>query len=423
MNSKTRSRKKTGILITLILAGEVIFFLPFVLARIFRPTLLLVFEISNFELGTYFSVYGIVAMVSYFFGGPMADRFPARNLISISLLLTGLGGFMLVMNPSGEMMKALYAFWGFTTIFLFWAALIKATREWGGDGFQGRAFGYLEGGRGLTAALIGTLSLLIFSRLMPENDLGNSIARIYSFQVVVMVTSAITILIGLMAYFIIPKNIVEDDVKNQFPKIKEVIAILSMPAVWMQGVIIICAYVGYKSTDDISLYANEVLGFDEVKSAGLGTAAVWMRPVFAVLAGFFADRFKGERVISWCFLLMIIGGLLIATGIFNSLTLITILILLSAVAGVYGIRGIYFAVMKESGIPLEATGLAVGIMSVVGYTPDVFMSPLMGFLLDTYPGEKGHQYVFLTLALFAFLGLLVSLLFKRVIQLNITDRD
>lgn len=47
----------------LILAGEAIFILPFVLARVFRPTLLEVFEITNFELGMYFSAYGIVAMV------------------------------------------------------------------------------------------------------------------------------------------------------------------------------------------------------------------------------------------------------------------------------------------------------------------------------------------------------------------------
>ena len=40
------------------LAGEGIFLLPFLLARIFRPTFLAVFEISNFELGSLYSIYG-----------------------------------------------------------------------------------------------------------------------------------------------------------------------------------------------------------------------------------------------------------------------------------------------------------------------------------------------------------------------------
>jgi uncharacterized membrane protein len=64
VNNNKLSRNLT--LISLILAGEAIFFLPFVLPRIFRPTLLAVFEINNTELGSFFSVYGVVAMVSYF---------------------------------------------------------------------------------------------------------------------------------------------------------------------------------------------------------------------------------------------------------------------------------------------------------------------------------------------------------------------
>jgi hypothetical protein len=63
------SRKKYTVLLALVLAGEIIFFLPFVMARVFRPTILAAFEISNLELGSYFSIYGIVAMGSYFFGG------------------------------------------------------------------------------------------------------------------------------------------------------------------------------------------------------------------------------------------------------------------------------------------------------------------------------------------------------------------
>ena len=47
-------------LFLLILAGESIFILPFVLARVFRPTVLDVFELDNVQLGICFSVYGIV---------------------------------------------------------------------------------------------------------------------------------------------------------------------------------------------------------------------------------------------------------------------------------------------------------------------------------------------------------------------------
>ncbi len=152
MNS---DRRKTSILISLIIAGETAFFLPFVMVRIFRPTLLEVFDISNVELGVFFSTYGVVAMISYIFGGTLADRFPARYLMAIGLWLTSIGGFVMAFIPPPGLMIIIYGFWGFTTILLFWAAMLKATREWGGPGFQGRAFGWLEGGRGATAR-IGT---------------------------------------------------------------------------------------------------------------------------------------------------------------------------------------------------------------------------------------------------------------------------
>ena len=191
---------------------------------------------------------------------------------------------------------------------------------------------------------------------------------------------------------------------------------MKMPAVWMQGVIIICAYVGYKSTDDYSLYANQVLGFDEVSAAGIGTAALWMRPLFAVLAGILADRLRGSKVIAWCFIMMCFSSFIIFLGIFENVISLTLILLSSTVAGVYGIRGIYFALMQESAVPLAATGTAVGIMSVVGFTPDVFMSPLMGYLLDSYPGASGHRYVFLVLAVFALIGLIISMIFRNYVS-------
>ncbi len=69
-----RSWKHSLAMFTLIAAGEGAFLLPFVVARIFRPTFLDVFQITNHQLGTAFSFYGIVAMVAYFPGGPLADR-------------------------------------------------------------------------------------------------------------------------------------------------------------------------------------------------------------------------------------------------------------------------------------------------------------------------------------------------------------
>jgi hypothetical protein len=62
MESIGIKRRITNMLI-LVLAGEIIFGLPFHLARFFRPTYLDVFNISNTNLGDVYAVYGLTAMI------------------------------------------------------------------------------------------------------------------------------------------------------------------------------------------------------------------------------------------------------------------------------------------------------------------------------------------------------------------------
>jgi sugar phosphate permease len=80
-------------MVTLVLAGEIIFGLPFHTARFYRPTLLEAFEFTNTELGDVFAVYGVMAMIAYFPGGVLTDRFSARFLLTASLAATAIGGF------------------------------------------------------------------------------------------------------------------------------------------------------------------------------------------------------------------------------------------------------------------------------------------------------------------------------------------
>jgi MFS family permease len=170
MNGPLQSAfSRAAAMTALIAAGEAVFFLPFVVARVFRPTLLDVFGLTNLELGTAFSIYGVVAMASYFLGGPLADYFSARKLMAAALAATSLGGAVFATIPSARSLVILYGFWGATTILLFWAALIRATREWGGEQGQGRAFGILDGGRGLFAAALASVSVAILAALLPAD--------------------------------------------------------------------------------------------------------------------------------------------------------------------------------------------------------------------------------------------------------------
>jgi len=392
----------------LILAGESVFILPFVLSRVFRPTVLETFSLDNVDLGFCFSIYGLVALFSYLFGGPVADKYHPRKLIAVALWMTSLGGLFYATFPNYTMLKILYGFWGFTTIFLFWAPMIKATRLWGGATSQGKAFGFLDGGRGMVGALFGVLGVLIFS--MFSISASDTLALKEAFKYVILASSGIVATVGILVWFFLKTG---EDVgskisveKISLHQIKEV---LRLPAIWMLMIIILCAYVGYKITDVFTLYANDVLLYDKTESAKVGTFLLFIRPIVGVIIGITADRTK---IVFWLlvsFIISLFGAILFATGIVNQSAIMLFFISTGIVAtGVYAARSLYFAVLEKGKIPILYTGTAVGLISIVGYTPDIFAGPLIGYLIESSPGITGLQNVFWMLAGFSLIGGIVS---------------
>lgn len=414
-------------LISLIIVGEAIFLLPFVLSRVFRPTFLDVFGITNLQLGTAFSIYGVVAMFSYFAGGPLADRFSARRLIVAAILATSVGGLVLATIPAMGLLTLLYAFWGLTTIFLFWGALIKTTRELG-DCNQGQTFGLLDGGRGLFAALLSSFSVVIFAALLPQDvDSATFEQRTGALSTIILIFSGIGLVSAILVWLFVPEN--KDD-ESMYGASKPLIDFRSlkqvslMPTVWIQALIILCAYVAYKSTDDFSLYARDAFGYNEVAAAQIGTVSFWMRPIAAVSVGFLADKINSHVALLGSFAVVMAGSLVIASGLsMLGITWFLLLTVAATSAGIYGLRGLYFSILGEAKVPLAYTGAAVGLVSFIGYTPDIFMGPLMGYLIDNSPGATGHQHVFTVIFLFGLLGFIAALLFNYAKNVAINNNE
>ncbi|MGB3607366.1 MAG: MFS transporter [Psychroserpens sp.] len=421
MNHK--NKLSSGItIILLILAGEAVFILPFVLQRIFRTTFLESFEITNLQLGSCFSVYGTVAFFSYFFGGPLADKFKPHVLMSVALLLTALGGFYLATYPTLTNLHLLYGFWGFTTIFLFWAAMIKATRIWGGQSNQGIAFGFLDGGRGLVAALFGSVGVLLFSVCITKDiELTSVLERKIAFKQVIMYTSFAVCAVSILVFFFL-RNLNSSEERHtqigvEKPKTLSLVSfktVMQFKSVWLLMVIIVCAYFGYKMTDLFSQYAEQVMTYNKIEAAKVGTTLLFLRPVIGVVIGLLADRTRASLWIVIGFLLMLLTSGIFASGMINdSSTLLFILSIGTMALGVYSARVLYFATLEESKIPLALTGTAVGFISVMGYTPDIFAGPLMGYFLDKNPGAIGLQHSFGIMMLFSIVGFVSALWLYR----------
>lgn len=397
----------------LIIAGEAVFSLPFHVARFFRPTVLQAFELTNTELGAVQAAYGLVAMLAYFPGGLLADRISARRLLTGSLLCTSLGGLYLASFPSYRGLWWLFAYWGLTTILLFWGALIRATREWGGVDKQGRAYGLLDGGRGLFAAVIAAGAVFVFQALLPEDPMtATAEERIEALRSVILVYTATTAGAGLLCWLLVPG--LQPEVSRRPHVFRNIGKVVRLPTVWLQALIIVCAYVGYKGIDNYSLFAVQAYGMNEVEGAKVTALSAWVRPAAAIGAGLLGDRISSSRVSALCFAVMVASYLWFGlTEPVPSMSWVLYANVLISCVAVFGLRGVYFALFQEGSVPLETTGTAVGLVSVIGYTPDVFVALAGGWLLDRSPGVAGHQHFFLFLSAFAVIGLLASLGFRR----------
>ena len=131
-------------------------------------------------------------------------------------------------------------------------------------------------------------------------------------------------------------------------------------------------------------------------------------------AGWIADKYLGVRAsIKICF-----GLLIAAYAVFLFVTpspgLAWLMMANMAVSclGFFALRGIYFALLEESGTPRELTGTAVGVISFVGFTPEIFMGPLTGWLIrEARHGGNvvaGYHQIFWILTVLSASGMLAA---------------
>ncbi|OSY88216.1 hypothetical protein WH52_05380 [Tenacibaculum holothuriorum] len=402
-----------------IVAVEIIYALPFVLIRLFRPSIIHAFDITNTQIGYCYTLYGATALVFYFFGGLIADRYQPKLLMSIALVTTGIGGLFLVFFPSLTTLYIMYVYWGITTILLFWSALIKATRIWGGKDQQIKAFGLLEGGRGIVAALIGTIGVVFFSTLLPEAASTSKVELQTVLKDVYLIVSVAVIIVGFLLLFLPNYNTKKDNIITRNSYKQNTMRAIKHPVVWMLMLIILSAYIGFRIADVFTQYTNEIYGYTDKESALFGVIISYLRPLVCLFIILFAKKATPTKWLIFGFLITTLSSFLLSLNVNLSLSYtINLLSLTSTLVGIYALRVVYFTIIEESNIPISITGTVVGIISIVGYSPDLFIGPLVGYYLDVVGGETGYQYLFIFLLLSSFIGLLASLFLHKTIRVR-----
>ena len=176
------------------------------------------------------------------------------------------------------------------------------------------------------------------------------------------------------------------------------------------SIIIFCAYCAYKLTGVYGTYAKDVWNYSLEQATYFAVFIQYLRPIAAILVGYFADKLIPSKLLIPAFSILIFTSLTLGLGFFYDepiyLSFVTFIFM---AFGTYSLRGLYFAIIEETKTPLQLTGTLVGIISVVGFTPDIFMSLFIGYMLGENPTITEYKNLFSLFSLLPIIGLLASI--------------
>lgn len=377
-------------------AGSIIYGLPYFRFD-YYDAYLAAYHLTNTQMGVFGSVLGVFGMISYLFGGVVADRFSTRTIMTVSLIGTGLGGFLHLLPLNFTALVCLYAFWGISSLFAFWPACVKAVRVLSGSGDQGKAFGFFEGGRGVAAALMAMAAVVAF-----RIGAGKIEDPVLGMKAVILFYSVLTVVVGILVFFVVKDDSMEQSEKISFKGIKEV---LKLPAVWIISMVTFCTYVFTLSLYYFTPYATSILGATVTFAATLQAMKRWFSLFGNVGGGFITDKIGTGKMLFISFIIMAVGTVAILLLPLNSSSIVMFTVLFILIYIFYNVNmSMSWAMMDEGAIPEKYSGTAAGIISTVGYLPEIFCSVLAGALIDAHPGVAGFRQYFAFLVAMLVLG-------------------
>lgn len=408
---EAKLKKNTATLVILAVSGALIYALPY-FRNYYYDVFLEAFQLTNTQMGTLGSAYGVCCLISYVFGGYCADRWKTKYLLTISLFATGLLGFTLLLYPPYPVLLLIHAAWGITSIMTFWGALVKAIRSLGSENEQGKAFGFFEGGRGITnivqsAVILGIFAF--FAKRMSDKMALSAVIGVYS---------VICLLLGIMIMLLYKDSSNENTQANEVDKKFNwtvLWKILKMPTTWLATILIFTSYAMIISYYYITPYATAAFGASTLIAAALGYFSQYCRPIGSFGAGIIGDRIGVSNMVLIGYFILTIGlvGLIILPGK-ASLILMLLIFIAIIYTSMYALQALHFAILVEGDYPVETTGTISMPLMIIGYSGEIFMPLIAGACLDYWDGTTGYKVFFTILLALAIIGLITVVIWQRV---------
>ena len=397
---KRDTRQTVYIFAVLILAAGTVYKVPY-LKSVFYDQMVSSLGVTHTQIGILSSVYAGVKMVLYIPGGIIADRLDTKKCLIFSLIGESLLTAVYATLPSMLILAAIQALMAVVNIF-FWTSFIKSIRILGRDQSQGKIFGFSEGLRGITGSAATFIGLQVVSMFVEEGRPIRFVLWFYALYYFV---------VGLLIWKIYPEHMESGNERCQ--NWRDYVEVFKRPAIWMVSLLIFTSYSLQVAFEYTTSYMTQVLGASAVLAGIVATLSDNVCGIIgSPLAGSWADRKKSPTQVALRLLLVeiVLCLLLIMSPETTGAAIPVMVLILVFSTVIYGVRGVYYSTMSETGVPVTLTATATAAVAVFGYTPDMFMSLWCGRILDIHGYQEGYKQIFVLMLIFACLAVGVCLM-------------
>lgn len=406
---KGRLSKNFGAIVILALSGSVIFGLPFFRFD-YYDAYISTYHLTNTQMGIFGTVIGAFGIVSYLFGGVVADGMPVRKIIVVSLVGTGIGGLLHLLPLGFKGLLCIYALWGVSTTFAFWPACVKAVRVMSDEDSQGKAYGFFEGTQSIAGAIVALIAVAFFN--WGTSRMAN---EVLAMKYVILFYAFVNIAMGIFAFFVVKDE--KMMLSAERVSFKGLAKVIKNPAVWIICLVSFCNHVFCLSIYYYVPYVTDILGASVAFGAMLGVFRKFGSIGGNIVGGYLADKFGTARLMLLAFIVMLGGQILMLLTPVKTSSIVIVTILFVTILVFFHMNyAMAWTMMSEGAVPVEYSGTAAGLICMAGAIPETFVSILAGNIIDKHPGAAGFHYFFYFLTAVIAVGLILILVWRKYLK-------
>ena len=403
VNSESISNFTRTAVIGIVSSGAVVVYLTYLIRYVFYEPVLQSLSLTNEQLGILYGLYGTTAMISYLPGGILADKIRVKYLATAGFGISAILTLWYSTLPSYEMLMIMFPLFGVCTTFIYWGIRYKGIRLVSNDNTYSRNIGISYGIVGILGLVVNFISMWIFDQFA-EMSAG--------FNAVLMFYAGLNILFAIASFVLIPKF--EGEIVKTRKKfdLSELVAAIKHPGVWLTTLSMFFIYTVYTSLSYTVPYVTAVFGASVGTAALMGNIRMYGTSLFSSpIIGALATKIKSPAktmllcmgITAICLFVIVLAP---HTAAFMIPVIILIMVLSFFLNGAYGVASSLFT---ETKVPATIFGSASGILSVIGFLPDMFVSPIAGRWLDQF-GNGAYTYIFIALGVSALLSMACAFL-------------